>query len=69
MAVIVAWFPSCWNGCFKKRNADPGVHDHNERKWSKVDVSKQDGGVNLPHLLVGPVLSAPVERSGLVVVA
>lgn len=69
MAVVVARLPSRRDGSFEERDADPGVHDHDERQRSKVDVCKQDRGVDLPHLLVGPVLSAPVEGGGLVVVA
>lgn len=69
MAVAVARLPFHGYGRFQKRDADAGVHDDDERKGSEVDVCKQDGGVNLPHLLVGPVLSAPVKRAGFVVVA
>lgn len=69
MAVVMARLPFHGDGCFEKRDADPGVHDDDERKGSEVDVCKQDGGVNLPHLLVGPVLSAPVKWAGFVVVA
>lgn len=69
MAAVVARLPFHWDGRFEKRDADPSVHDDDERKGSKVDVCKQDGGVNLPHLLIGPVLSAPVKRAGFVVVA
>ncbi len=69
MTVIVARLSSCWNCCFEKRNANPGVHDHDEGKRSKVDICKQDSGVNLPHLLVWPVLSAPIKRARFVVIA
>lgn len=69
MATVVARFPSRWNRGFEKCNANPGVHDHNEGKRSKVDICKQNSGVNLPHLLVWPVLSAPIKGVGLVVVA
>lgn len=46
--------------------ADTGVHDDDEAQRSKVDVSEEDGCVDLPHLLTGPVFSAPVEGVGVV---
>lgn len=50
-------------------DTDAGVHDDDEAQRSKVDVSEEHGGVDLPHLLTGPVFSAPVERAGVVFVA
>lgn len=50
-----------------KTNA--GVHDDNKAERGKVDVSKQDSGVDLPHLLTGPILPAPVKGTRLTVVA
>lgn len=69
VAVVVARLSSRRDRCFEKSNANPGVHDHDERKRGKVDICKQDSGINLPHFLVWPVLSAPIERARFVVIA
>lgn len=69
VAAVVSRLPFHGDSRFEKGDTYPGVHDNDERKGSEVDVCKQDSGVNLPHLLVGPVLSAPVKWAGFVVVA
>lgn len=69
VAVLVARLSSRWNCCFEKRNPNPGVHDHNEGKRGKIDVGKQDCGVNLSHVLVWPVLSAPIKRNSFVIIS
>lgn len=44
-----------------------GVHDDNKAERSKVDVCKQDSGVDFPHLLTGPILPAPVKGTSVAV--
>jgi len=46
--------------------ADAGVHDHDKAEGSQVNVSEEHSGVDFPHLLVGPIFSAPVEGAGVV---
>lgn len=51
-----------------KGEANAGIHDDDEAERGKVDVSEEDGGVDLSHLLTGPGFSAPVEGACAVVV-
>lgn len=61
---------SCKRGdALGEGEANAGIHDDDEAERGKVDVSEKDGGVDLSHLLTGPVFSAPVEGAGVVVLA
>ncbi len=59
----MARFGACRHCCFKQSDPDPCIHDHYEGQRSQVNVGKQDGGVDLSHLLVRPIFPAPVERA------
>lgn len=63
MTVIVARFCSSWHSRFKQSDPNPCIHDHNEREGSQVNIGEQNCGVDLSHLLTGPVFPAPVERA------
>lgn len=38
VAAVVAWLPFHWDGRFEERDANPSVHDDDERKGGKVDI-------------------------------
>lgn len=59
--------PCGWKRGLKEGETNAGIHDHNKAERSKVDVGEQDGGVDFPHLLTGPILPAPVKGTGVAV--
>lgn len=62
--LLLAALPRPGHGCAAQGNADPGVHEHDERQRSQVDVGKEHRGVGLPHGRLGPLLPAPEHRAG-----
>lgn len=58
-----------WHGRLTQRNTNTRIHDDDERQRRQVDVGEEHRGVDLTHLLIGPVLAAPIKGAGLIGVA
>lgn len=62
--LLLAALPCPRHGWVGEGDADPGVHDDDERQGSQVNVGKENRRVDFPHSRVRPLLPAPEHRAG-----